>query len=58
MDISGLFGKLSFTTLKFQFFDEDVEVSGVAGVIAAIIGEMISATRVTESYSAAFVGGQ
>ena len=58
MDISGLFGKLSFTTLKFQFFDEDVEVSGVTGVIAAIMVKMIPATGVTEFYDVAFIGGQ
>ena len=58
MDISGLFGKLSFTTLKFQFFDDDVEVTGVTGVIAAIMVRMIPATGVTEFYGVAFIGGQ
>lgn len=58
MDISGLFGKLSFTTLKFQFFDDDVEVTGVTGVIAAIMVRMIPATKVTEFYGVAFVGAQ
>ena len=58
MDISGLFGKLSFTTLKFQFFDDDVEVTGVTGVIAAIMGKMIPATGATDSFDVAFVGGQ
>lgn len=58
MDISGLFGKLSFTTLKFQFFDDDVEVTGVTGVIAAIMVRMIPATGVTEFYGVAFIGAQ
>ena len=58
MDIPGLFGNLSFTILKFQFFDDDVEITGVTGVIAAIMVRMIPATRVTEPYGVAFVGGQ
>ena len=58
MDISGLFGNLSFGRLKFQFLNEDVEVTSITAVIAAITGEIIPATRVTEFYGVAFIGGQ
>lgn len=58
MDIPDLLVNLSFGRLKFQILDEDVEVTGVTAVIAAITGEIIPATRVTEFYGVAFIGGQ